>query len=85
MCISSIEYSNCLRLIKRNEIWSNVGKEVTKRMNFWLTLLTLANGESGTFALKIEMSTDDEFRLDIFRMFFYKVYLKHAQVDLWRF
>lgn len=39
-------------------------------MNFWLTLLTLANGESGTFALKIEMSTDDEFRLDIVRMFF---------------
>ena len=39
-------------------------------MNFWLTLLTLANGESGTFALKIEMSTDDEYRLDIFRMFF---------------
>lgn len=51
-------------------------------MNFWLTLLTLANGESGTFALKIEMSTDDEYRLDIFRMFFYKVYLKHTQADL---
>lgn len=51
-------------------------------MNFWLTLLTLANGESGTFTLKIEMSTDDEFRLDIVRMFFYKVYLKHAQADL---